>query len=332
MLLNLRIGNPFVKRRYNSLNEYFREKFGKRVQKVTLDAGFYCPNRDGRLSRGGCIFCDEKGSGRGEYGILSLKEQMERAYMFLSKRYGTDLFMLYFQAFTNTYAPLQKCINIFEEGLKEASKLFKVVGLSVGTRPDCVPDPFPEMYASFKGRVEELWLELGLQSINHKTLKLINRGHTLAEFIDAVIRSKKWGIKVCAHVILGLPGEGKEDAIEMARILSALRVDGVKVHPLYVVKGTPLEEMVNEEEYKPLMLDEYVDLCVAFLEHLSPDVVVHRLTGETAKENLLAPDWILDKTKVLKRIEERLISEDTWQGKKLKLGLTHEELCPLVER
>lgn len=321
-----------MKRRYNSLNEYFKGRFGKRVQKITLDAGFYCPNRDGRLSDGGCIFCDEKGSGRGEYGLLSLKEQIERAYVFLRKRYETDLFMLYFQAFTNTYRPLKECISIFEEGLREASKLFKVVGLSVGTRPDCIPDPFPEMYASLRDRVEELWLELGLQSINYKTLKLINRGHTLAEFIDAVIRSKAWGIKVCAHVILGLPKEGEEDAIEMARVLSALRVDGVKVHPLYVVKGTPLEEMVKDGRYKPLELEEYVKLCVSFLEHLSPDIVVHRLTGETSREELFAPSWVLEKSKVIRSIEERLVNEDSWQGKRLKLGLTQEEICPLIER
>lgn len=321
-----------MRKRYNSLNEYFKERYGKRVQKITLDAGFFCPNRDGRLSKGGCIFCDEKGSGRGEHGILSLKEQIERAYAFLSRRYETDFFMLYFQAFTNTYAPLEKSITLFQECLEEASKLFKVIGLSVGTRPDCIPDPFPQVYSSFKDVVSELWLELGLQSINYRTLKLINRGHTLAEFIDAVLRCKDWGIKICAHVILGLPGEEEEDAIEMARILSALRVDGVKIHPLYVVKGTPLEEMVKEGKYRPLQLEEYVKICVSFLEHLSPHVIIHRLTGETSKEELFAPLWTLNKQEVIKRVEEELIIRDTWQGKKLKLGLSQEELCPLVER
>lgn len=321
-----------MRKRYNSLSQYFREKYGKRVQKITLDAGFFCPNRDGRLSKGGCIFCDEKGSGRGEYGILSLREQIERAHEFLSKRYGTDLFMLYFQAFTNTYAPLEKSVAIFRECLEEASKFLKIIGLSVGTRPDCVPDPFPQIYSSLKSLVGELWLELGLQSINYKTLKLINRGHTLAEFIDAVLRCKAWGISICAHVILGLPGEGEEDAVEMARVLSALRIDGVKIHPLYVVKGTPLEEMVKEEKYKPLQLEDYVKMCVSFLEHLSPQVVIHRLTGETSKEELFAPLWVLNKQEVIKRIEEELVRRDTWQGKSLKLGLSQEELCPLVER
>ncbi|MCD6363387.1 MAG: TIGR01212 family radical SAM protein, partial [Synergistetes bacterium] len=323
---------PFVKRRYNSLNEYFRRKYGKRVQKITLDAGFYCPNRDGRLSRGGCIFCDEKGSGRGEYGILTLREQIERAYKFLSKRYKTNLFMLYFQAFTNTYAPLWKNMRIYREALREASNFFTPIGLSVGTRPDCVPDPFPAAYSSLKVLVDELWVELGLQSISYKTLKLINRGHTLAEFIDAVLRCKKWGIKVCAHVILGLPGEGKDDAIETARILSALRVDGVKIHPLYVVRGTPLEKMVISGKYKPLELNEYVDMCASFLEHLSIDIVVHRLTGETSREELLAPEWVLRKSEVIRRVEEELVRRESFQGKKLKLGLSQDELLSLEER
>ncbi|MCS7233472.1 MAG: TIGR01212 family radical SAM protein [Synergistetes bacterium] len=321
-----------MERRYNSLNQYFKERYGKRVQKITLDAGFFCPNRDGRLSKGGCVFCDEKGSGRGEYGILSLREQIERAYKFLRKRYETDLFMLYFQAFTNTYAPIEKSITLFRGCLNEASKLFKVIGLSVGTRPDCVPDPFPQVYSSLKAYVDELWLEFGLQSINYKTLKLVNRGHTFAEFIDAVLRCKGKGIKICAHVILGLPGEDEEDAMEMARVLSALRVDGVKIHPLYVVKGTPLEEMVREGKYRPLELDEYVKMCVSFLEHLSPEVIIHRLTGETSKEDLFVPDWTLNKPEVIKKIEEELIKRGSWQGKKLKLGLSQEELCPLVER
>lgn len=321
-----------MKRRYNSLNEYFRSKYGKRVQKITIDAGFFCPNRDGRISRGGCIFCDERGSGRGEYGILGLREQLERAFSFLVRKYKTDLFIIYFQAFTNTYAPIDRCISLFEETLSEAKRLFNVVGLSVGTRPDCVPDPFPFRYSSLKSHVDELWLELGLQSINYRTLRLINRGHTLAEFIDAVLRCKNWGIKICAHVILGLPGEGEEDAIETARVLSALKIDGVKIHPLYVVRGTPLEDMVKKGEYKPLELGEYVSMCVSFLEHLSPNIVVHRITGETSKEELFAPPWILRKNEVIRAIEEEFVRRDTWQGKKLKLGLSQEELSPLLER
>jgi len=332
VLLSLGIGNPFVKRRYNSLNEYFKNKYGKRVQKITLDAGFFCPNRDGRISKGGCIFCDSRGSGTGEYGLLSLKDQLNRAYALLKERYETDLFIIYFQAFTNTYAPIDKCIDLFKECLDEAKSLFKVVGLAVGTRPDCIPDPFPERFSSLASYVDELWLELGLQSINHRTLKLINRGHTLAEFIDAVLRCKRWGIKVCAHVILGLPGEDEEDAIEMARVLSALKVDGVKIHPLYVVKGTPLEEMVIRGEYKPLELEEYVKICVSFLENLSPEVVVHRITGETKAEELFAPSWTLRKSVVINSIERELERRGSWQGRRLRLGLSQEELCPLVER
>jgi len=299
-----------MKTRYRRFSSYLRQKFGCRVYRVPLDAGFTCPTRDGTISRGGCLYCDPRGSASAISDTrISVRAQMLKGMDAARRRYGAEKFIAYFQAFTSTYAPLERLKTLYTEATDSPD----VVGLSIGTRPDCVPDEVLELIASFVPRFDT-WIEYGLQSAHDSTLRAINRGHTAAQFSDAVERAKARRIGVCAHVILGLPGETKEMTLKTAGYIASLPVDGIKIHLLHVLKESPLEKLYREGKITPPSQEEYVGLVCDFLELLPPHVVIQRLTGEAPRGNLVAPLWALDKHAVLRAIIRELEKRDSWQG------------------
>ena len=301
-------------KRYNDLNTYLRNLFGCRVQKITVDAGLTCPNRDGTIASGGCIYCNIRGSGTGAHAKgLSVLQQLTNGKKLLSRRYQAKKFIAYFQSFSNTYAPLSVLKSLYEEALSVED----IVGLSVGTRPDCVDEPVLDLLQNYAQRCL-VWVEYGLQSANDKTLALINRGHDVQCFIDAVEKTKTRGIKICAHVILGLPHETREDMLRTAATIQKLGIDGIKLHLLYVVQGTRLETLYRQGEFKCLEQQEYVDLVCDFLERISPAMVVQRLTSDPHPKELAAPTWSLKKTETLELIRKTLEKRDSCQGKYFK--------------
>jgi radical SAM protein (TIGR01212 family) len=285
---------------------------GKKVHKVTVDAGFSCPNRDGTLSSDGCSYCDNRGfSVNTRLSVRPVEAQIKEGIERLKKRFGAEKFVVYFQAYSNTYAPvkiLRKCYDTV--------KNFKdVIGISVATRPDCVNDEIMRLLASY-AETYEVWIEYGLQSIHNRTLERINRGHTYEDFLKALYVTRKYAsLKTCVHVIIGLPGETKEMILKTAKALAGLKLEGVKVHPLHAIKQTALEKEFLKGAYKPLELDEYVDLVCVFLEYLWPETVIHRLGADCPEEFLVAPMWILDKNRLLREIEKRLCERGSCQGK-----------------
>lgn len=295
---------------YKDLASFLRSRFGERVQKITLDAGLTCPNRDGSISTGGCIFCNARGSGTGAASQgISITEQLERGKQSLGKRYKARKFLAYFQAHTNTYAPVER----LEELYREALAVEGVVGLSIGTRPDCVDDQILSLVEEL-ARTHMVWVEYGLQSSNDATLKLINRGHDSACFERAVLSTADRGILTCAHAILGLPGEARKEMLDTARFLGKLPVDGVKIHLLYVVRGTPMEAMYNQGRYKCMDQDDYVETVCDFLELLPPQMVIQRLTGDPHRDELVAPQWSLEKGKTLNMIIQTMHGRGSIQG------------------
>ena len=301
-----------MQKRYNDFNSYLRNIFGCRVQKISIDAGLTCPNRDGTLSTEGCVYCNSRGSGTGAFTLgLTIKEQLVQAKRVLAKRYKARKFIAYFQSFSNTYAPIDTLKRLYDEALKVKD----VVGLSIGTRPDCVNASILNLLEEY-AQSHLVWIEYGLQSANDQSLALINRGHNLQCFKDAVFATQNRGIKICAHVILGLPLEKKEHMIETAKTIAGLNIDGLKIHLLYVVKGTKLEKLYHRGEYRCLEQDEYADLVCDFLEYLPPAMVIQRLTGDPHPEELVAPKWSLKKSEILTLIKNKLLSRNTWQGKR----------------
>ena len=300
-----------MSKRYNDLNTYLRALFGCRVQKITVDAGLTCPNRDGTLASGGCIYCNARGSGTGAHTRgLSVTEQLLQGKQALTRRYKARKFIAYFQSFSNTYAPVARLQALYDEALAVSD----IVGLSVGTRPDCVSEPVLELLQSYTAE-HLVWLEYGLQSAHDETLRLINRGHDRKAFCDAVETSRNRGLKICAHVILGLPGESREQMLATADLLAELQVDGIKLHLLYVIKGTRLEQLHRDSRFRCLQQQEYVDLVCDVLERLPQQMVIQRLTGDPHPQELAAPDWALRKTETLNQIQKTLEERDTWQGK-----------------
>lgn len=302
-------------KRYRDLNSYLRGLFGERVHKISLDAGLGCPNRDGTLSSRGCLFCDSRGSGTGALSRqgLSLTEQISRAKEFIRKRYGANKFIAYFQAFSNTYAPLPQLKALYDQALSPSD----MVGLSIATRPDCVDRDVLRLLAAYQQNYL-VWIEYGLQSAHDATLVRINRGHDVACFEKSVHLAHAHGLNICAHVILGLPGEDRDMMLETARFLSELPVQGVKIHLLYVVRGTPMEALYEKGAYQCLEREAYADLVCDFLELLPPEMVVHRLTGDPPRSELAAPSWAVEKAETLRRIREILERRPTWQGRQFR--------------
>ncbi len=301
-------------RRYHKLSDFLRAHFGERVQKVTIDAGFTCPNLDGTRGKGGCIYCNALGSGTGAASAgVSIRAQMLSGMERLAKRYKARKFIAYFQAFSNTYAPLPVLKKRYDEALVDE----RVVGLAVGTRPDCVDEDVLKLLFSYQERGLMVWLEMGLQSAHNKTLARINRGHTFEDFLRALELAKKYGLLVCTHVIFGLPGEGPEEMLKTIETLSSLPIDGLKFHELYVVRGTGMEKLYRSGAYQPLKQNEYVDLVCEALAMLPWRVVIQRLTGDPRPDELVAPSWAKEKGTTLKLIEDTLQNRDLWQGKYL---------------
>ena len=300
-------------KRYYDLNTYFRSLFGCRVQKITVDAGLSCPNRDGTLATGGCIYCNARGSGTGAHSRgLSITEQLLRGKQALARRYKARKFIAYFQSFSNTYAPVETLRRLYDEALAVEG----VVGLSIGTRPDCVDEPVLKLLQDY-ARNHLIWIEYGLQSARDKTLVMINRGHDLQCFKDAVKATLNRRINICAHVILGLPDESRSDMLYTAQTIAASAIDGLKLHLMYVIKGTPLEDLYRRGRYRCLEQQEYVDLVCDFLERIPNHLVIQRLTGDPHPAELSAPQWALRKSEVLAQIQATLEKRDSWQGKML---------------
>jgi radical SAM protein (TIGR01212 family) len=305
-----------MKDRYHDLNSYLREIFGCRVQKISLDAGLTCPNRDGLISTGGCIYCNSRGSGTGAMKKgLSITAQIMKGKEFLGKRYKAEKFIAYFQGFSNTYGTYEKLKGLYEEALA----IDDIVGLSIGTRPDCIDESTLTMLQGYT-KDYLIWIEYGLQSIHDRTLAFINRGHDVKCFKMAVEKTRKRGIKICTHVILGLPFEDRDDMLATAEAVAAMGIDGIKVHLLYVIKGTRMEKLYLEGRYRCLGQEEYTDLVCDFLELLPPDMVIQRLTGDPHPAELVAPEWSLRKNETISLIKKALANRDSWQGKRFSQG------------
>lgn len=299
--------------RYNVYSEHLLKKFGEKVYKLPVNLPGTCPNRDGKVGWGGCIFCDEDGSGfECLSSELTVKQQVAENKKFFRKRYNAGKFIVYFQAFTNTYLPFDR----FKANILDALEQ-DVVGISVSTRPDCINDRYLDfLYEVKKDRGVDINIELGLQTVNYHTLTRVNRGHTLAEFIDAVQRIKRHDFAVCAHLILNLPWDDLVDTVENAKILSALHIEYVKLHSLYVVRGTALGDMFERGEFAVISLEDYVERVGEFLAYLDPSIVIQRLVGRGPKESLLFSNWGASWWLVKQRIEEYLEKKDIYQGKK----------------
>jgi len=304
-----------MKNRYYDLNSYLRNIFGCRVQKISLDAGLTCPNRDGSIATGGCIYCNSRGSGTGALQKgLSITEQILKGKESLKRRYKAKKFIAYFQSFSNTYGPYEKLKGLY----KEALAIDDIVGLSVGTRPDCVDE---SILTLLEGYTKDylVWIEYGIQSIHDRTLTFINRGHDVRCFKRAVKATRTRGIKICTHVILGLPFEDRRDMLATAEAVAAMGIDGIKIHLLYVIKGTGMEKLYQEGTYRCLEQDEYANLVCDFLELLPPDMVIQRLTGDPHPDELVAPEWSLRKNETLSLIKKILADRDSWQGKRFNV-------------
>jgi len=295
--------------RYNPISRFLKERFGCRVFKVSLNAGLTCPNRDGTKGIGGCIYCQPSTLIPFTYSYgMTIKEQLKRGMDYIRRRHKAERFIAYFQINTNTYAPLKVLEGLYREAIEEPD----VVGLAISTRPDCVDDKVMGLLSELsQGRC--LWLELGLQSSKDRTLGFINRGHTVKDFEDAVEMARERDIPVCAHIILGLPGETREDMLDTARFLARLNIWGVKVHNIQVHKGTRLEDMYKKGEFLPIGLDEYISLVVDILEVLPPDTLIHRLSGDTPRRFLVAPEWA-NKGVILEKIHRLMEERETYQG------------------
>ncbi|WP_331618281.1 TIGR01212 family radical SAM protein [Serpentinicella sp. ANB-PHB4] len=304
-----------TKERYNIYSKHLKQKYGEKVYKLPINLPVTCPNRDGKKGTGGCTFCAEVGAGFENLSdTLSVKEQIEKNMNYISRRYKANKFIAYFQNYTNTYMPLDQ----FKKYIKEAV-VDNVVEIAISTRPDCID----EMYLAYLKEIKEAYdieitIELGLQTVNYHSLKKVNRGHTLAEFIDAVLKIKKYGFEMCVHLILNLPWDNMDDVIENAKILSVLEVEQVKLHALYIMNDTKLGEQYKHGDIEMITVDQYVDRVITFLEHLSPKIVVQRLIGRAPEENSLFVNWNMSWWKIKDLIDHNLEARDSYQGKQFR--------------
>lgn len=303
-------------KRYNDFSSYFKKIFSERVQKVSVDAGFTCPNRDGLKGLGGCTYCNNK-TFKPTYCNLdnSVSTQIQQGIDFFSKKYKAMRFLAYFQAYTNTYAPLENLKKLYEEALQHP----KIIGLVISTRPDAVNAELLDYLAELSKRMYVM-VEFGLESHLDKTLEAINRGHTFAESVWAIKETAKRGINNCAHLILGLPGETREELLDQAKVISKLPIKNLKLHQLQIHKGTLLEKQYEEnpEQFHLYSAEEYIDLVVDYLELLNPEIIVERFISQAPAEMLIAPKWGLKNFEFVAKVEKRLKERDTWQGKLLE--------------
>lgn len=299
-----------MKERYRSYRKYVNEKFGCRVNKLSVDVGFTCPNRDGSIAQGGCVYCNNDSFvppyARARY---PMREQISRGMEYLRKRFKAKKFIVYFQAYTNTYADVAQLERMYREALSWED----VVGIAVGTRSDCIDEEKLDMFERL-ARECYVTIEYGIESIYDRTLEFMNRGHDYRSVVDAIELTKGRGIDIGAHIIVGMPTETKEEMLEMADEVSTLGLDSFKVHNLHIVRNTPLARMYKEKPFPLFEYEEYIDFIVSFLERLSPEIVVERLFTDTPHDLLIAPIWNKSHLQVLQGIEAELLSRDTYQG------------------
>ncbi|HEY5511494.1 MAG TPA: TIGR01212 family radical SAM protein [Prolixibacteraceae bacterium] len=302
-------------KRYKDYSAWFRRRFDGRVQKISLDAGFTCPNRDGSKGTGGCTYCNNK-SFNPDYCRTEkiIEDQIIKGIQFFAKKYPTMRYLAYFQAYSNTYAPAEILRQTYEDALRHP----EVIGLVIATRPDCLSEEILDLLEEFAGKCY-VSLELGIESLKDETLLRINRGHTVQESIEAIHRIAQRGIDNCVHLILGLPGEGEEDFIQYAKILSKLPVRSIKLHQLQIHKGTRMavDYKKNPLGFHLFEVQEYADLVVRFLEHLSPKIIVQRFVSSAPAGMVIAPSWGLKNYEFVAKVDKLMLERDTWQGKRL---------------
>lgn len=298
---------------YKSYSDFLKNEFGEKVYKIPINLPLTCPNRDGNLSYGGCTFCGEEGGSFENLShTLSVKEQMDKNMEYIGRRYKAKKFIAYFQNFTNTYLELEKFKQYIGESIRD-----NIVGISISTRPDCINDD----YLKFLSEIQEKYkllitIELGLQTVNYHSLIKINRGHGLSEFIDAVLRIKKYNLRICTHLILNLPWDNMIDTIENAKSVSALGIDEIKLHALYIVKGTKIGDQYENEEFQMISKEDYKKRVITFLEYLNPNIVVQRIIGRAPKENGLFVNWNTSWWKIRDEIVKNMEDNNSYQGKK----------------
>ncbi|RMG34507.1 MAG: TIGR01212 family radical SAM protein [Gammaproteobacteria bacterium] len=297
----------------NTLGQDLKRRHGQRVHKIAIHAGFTCPNRDGSKGRGGCTFCNNNSFSPHARQGRSVAEQIAAGRSVIRRRTGAERFIAYFQAYTNTYADVDQLARLYREALEAPG----VIGLSIGTRPDCVPPPVLDLLAAHQEQGREIWLELGLQSSFDETLQRVNRGHGFTEYAEAVRAARARGLRVCTHLIIGLPGETAQHAMTTLKRVIDLGVDGLKLHPLHVVKGTRLANQWRHGEYQPWSLARYIETAADLIEATPPEVVYHRLTGTASPSILLAPAWCARKWQVIDGIANLLQQRGSRQGNRL---------------
>lgn len=306
--------NTIDNKRYYTLNCFYKNKFGCKVSKISLNAGFSCPNIDGTVGFGGCVFCSKMNSGdfAGDKS-LDLVSQFNQIKNVMNKKWPDTKYIGYFQANTNTYADVETLKRYYETILN----LDNVIGLNIATRPDSISDEVME-YLSELNKKTFLTIELGLQSIHESTLKYINRGHDLKSFVDCFNKLKENNINVVVHIINGLPYETKDMMVDTVKFLNELGIDGIKIHMLHILKDTKLAKMYEEERFHILSKEEYIDIVINQLEYLNEDIVIHRITGDPSIEDLIEPRWLTKKFCVLNDIDKEMVKRDSYQGKKIK--------------
>lgn len=298
---------------YYTYSRFLKEQFGGKVYKICLDGGFTCPNRDGTLSRKGCIFCSEGGSGEfAESRSLSVKKQLILGRSQTRHKYSGQKYIAYFQAFTNTYGPVEQLEQLYEEAIAPDD----IVALAIGTRPDCLPEDVLRLLRRLNKR-KPVFLELGLQTCHDDTALFLNRGYPTGVFTDAVHACHQYGLRVTAHLILGLPGESIGRQLQTIQYINSLPVGGVKLSMLHILKNTPLAQIYETQPFPVFTLDSYVDCVLNCVEHLRPDIVIERITGDGAGELLIAPTWSLHKRHVLNTIHKEMRLRNSFQGKAL---------------
>ncbi|MBI4822831.1 MAG: TIGR01212 family radical SAM protein [Nitrospirae bacterium] len=299
-------------KRYNSFGSYIKKRFGSKVFKVNVDAGFTCPNRDGTLGVGGCIYCNNDSFRPSSCKpALSVQEQVRNGISYLRGRYKAEKFIAYFQPYSNTYAPIDVLERLYSEALEEPS----VVGLAIGTRPDCIDEEKLDMLQGLLSN-KFILMEYGIQSIYEKTLKFINRCHDYHTFLKALEMTKKRGLHAGAHVIVGFPTETKDEMLHMADVVSQAGIEFLKIHQLQVVQRTKLASMYEKEQFHVFGYEEYLNFIVDFIGRLSPEIVIQRLFATAPDEILIAPRWGKSRSEILRDIEKRFIERDTYQGKR----------------
>lgn len=300
------------KKYYYTFSDYLKDTFGEKVYKITLDAGFSCPNRDGTISKGGCIFCDASGSfSKAHSSTLNVSEQVKTGIEALSTRFGAKKFLAYFQAYTNTYSDVETLKKIYDSAFCDE----RILGISIGTRPDCVDEKKLDLIAGYK----HPYLELGLQTTHNETLKKINRGHNFECFIKAHKMAKERGIKVCAHMILGLPYETPDMIRQSAKRLSELKVDGVKLHMLTVLSDAPLAKIYKNKELNLLSMEEYANLVCDFIEYMPPDTTIQRVAGSGYSKTLIAPKWVNRKFETINLIDKIFKERNSRQAARYRI-------------